>query len=143
MERKEWTLIAICCAKDKGLSPLQLQKALFLLGQELPQEVGKDYYKFIPYNYGPFDAAIYIDAESLAAIGLVSIESSSEKRWSTYLVTSSGMQCLEQLKPEIPHRAFQYLQNVVEWIQNLTFQELVRAIYEKYPQFRVNSVFRD
>ena len=143
MKRENWTLIAICSAKNRGLSPVQLQKTLFLMGQELPQEVGYPYYNFVPYNYGPFDAQIYTDAESLAKQGLVAIESSSAKRWSKYLATSFGLKSAEQIKQEVSPCALQYLQTVIDWVQDLSFQQLVRAIYKKYPQYRANSVFQD
>ena len=34
-----------------------------------------------------------------------------------------------------------YLEKVVDWVSSLSFPELVRAIYAKYPQYKANSVF--
>src|SRR5947209_2707195 len=70
MNRKDWTLLAICSANGNGLSPVQLQKALFLLSREMPNAVG-NFYHFTAYHYGPFDRAVYDDAERLAADGMV------------------------------------------------------------------------
>jgi hypothetical protein len=40
MKRALWTLLAISVANGKTLSPVQVQKSLFLLGRMLPDEVG-------------------------------------------------------------------------------------------------------
>jgi predicted phage gp36 major capsid-like protein len=37
--------------------------------------------------------------------------------------------------------AIDYLGNVVDWVSSMTFPQLVRAIYAKYPAFKANSVF--
>jgi hypothetical protein len=34
-----------------------------------------------------------------------------------------------------------FLAKVVDWVASLSFPQLVRAIYEKYPRFKANSVF--
>jgi len=36
-----------------------------------------------------------------------------------------------------------YLDDVVEWTRSLSFTELVKAIYQDYPDMKANSVFRD
>src|SRR5258707_9223608 len=76
MERPDWTLLATKFANQSGLSPVQLQKALFLLGKEMPKSVGDDYYHFVPHNYGPFAKDIYSDADALAREGLIAITQS-------------------------------------------------------------------
>ena len=70
IEKKEWLLLAISFSEGY-LSPAQLQKSLFLLKQKKKKSVGKGFYNFIPYNYGPFCKEIYSDAESLVSDGVV------------------------------------------------------------------------
>jgi hypothetical protein len=140
LKREEWALLAIAAAKGERLQPVQLQKVLFLLGKELPGAVGKDYYHFTPYNYGPFDSQAYADAEALAAEGLVSIERPC--RWAEYAATPAGLRRATELATD-NHPAWAYLQRVVEWARGLSFKALVRAIYAAYPEFRANSVFQD
>ena len=53
MERKEWVLLALFAAEAYRLQPVQLQKSLFLLGQNV-KDVGTSYYDFMPFHYGPF-----------------------------------------------------------------------------------------
>ena len=67
MDRKYWTLLALGAAEGKALTPVKLQKTLFLLGQVFPKM--EDFYNFVPYDYGPFNASIYEDAKILAQDG--------------------------------------------------------------------------
>ncbi len=141
MERRDWLLLTIDAGREKGLTPVQLQKSLFLLGQTFPKQVGSSFYKFVPYNYGPFCMDIYNDAESLQQQGLIEIRRAS-KRWPEYRVSPAGAQQAEKLRGKIPTSVIKYLMDVVSWTQSQTFPELVRTIYEAYPTFRTHSVFR-
>lgn len=139
MDRRDWVLLALYFGGAKGLSPVQLQKSLFLLGMEV-QEVQGNFYEFFPHNYGPFCKDVYADAEAMAEVGLVVIE--RQQSYSTYLIAPAGQARIDEIKAVIPRRAFDYLQSAVKWAQAQSFSGLVRAIYDKYPQFRVNSVFQ-
>lgn len=140
MNRQDWALLAISVANGRGLSAVQLQKALFLLERGVPTEVGKDFYKFEPYNYGPFDSRVYKDADGLSLRGLVNI-SQPAGSYNVYNITPEGLAVVHKLEREAPSRAFQHLRNTVQWIQGLSFAELVRAIYARYPEMKKNSVF--
>jgi len=143
METKEWILLAISCAKDGSLSPVQLQKSLFLLGRMFSKEVGKEYYQFMPYNYGPFCQTIYSDCEVLAAEGLIDIGRSINPGWTEYSITAKGSKHAEKLNRKVSAEAYEYLQEVVNWARSITFQQLIRSIYSKFPEFRANSVFQE
>lgn len=140
MNREDWTLLALYFGGGRGLSPVQLQKSLFLLAMEVA-EVRPNFYEFVPHNYGPFSKQIYADAERMAAFGLVAIERDPQS-YATFLITASGQIRIAQIQPYIPARASNYLERAVQWAQQQSFSGLVRAIYEKYPAYRVNSVFQ-
>jgi len=139
--RKDWTLLAIRAARRGGLSPVQLQKTLFLLGKEIPEQVGTQFYNFKPYNYGPFDQAVYADADRLSAEGYVDIVQRSGESWKTYTITRDGEIKASYLDLEAGE-VRSYVDQLVEWVQQQNFQQLVRAIYAKYPEMRANSVFQ-
>lgn len=141
LTKKDWTLLAIAAAKGAALSPLQLQKALFLLGQKLPAEVHEDFYSFIPYNYGPFDPSIYTDADSLVSESLIATRIVPGRTWMEYLATAQGLVRAEQLKANASPVARNYLEDVVQWARSQSFTQLLRAIYSAYPDYAVNSVF--
>jgi len=138
MDRQDWVLLALSFGGAKGLSPVQLQKSLFLLGKEIPEVT--NFYQFYAHNYGPFCKDIYTDAEHMAEAGLVAIE--RPRAYSTFLITPAGQARINGVRAEIPNRAFTYLQDAVAWTQKQSFSGLVRAIYDKYPEYRVNSVFQ-
>jgi uncharacterized protein len=140
MNRQDWALLAISVANGRGLSAVQLQKALFLLERGVPTEVGNDYYNFKPYNYGPFDSRVYTDADQLSLKGLITVNQPTG-RYSVYNITPEGVARAKELEREAPPRAVQHVRNLVDWIQQLSFAELVRAIYSRYPDMKANSVF--
>lgn len=138
--KKDWALLAVSAANGRGLSAVQLQKALFLLEQGVPKEIGHDFYKFSPYNYGPFDSTVYKDADQLALQGMININQPTGN-YNVYNITPEGVARARELEGDAPDRAVKHLKNLVQWIQGLSFAELVRAIYAQYPDMKKNSVF--
>ena len=57
MDDRDFLLLVVASGKDKALTPVQLQKSLFLLGKTDLAEAVDSPYDFEPYHYGPFDAA--------------------------------------------------------------------------------------
>ena len=49
MTRQDWLLLVLAAAGGKPLSPLQLQKSLFLVGHDLAKLVGAGFYTFRPF----------------------------------------------------------------------------------------------
>lgn len=141
MKRQDWLLLVVSVAGEKGLTPVQLQKALFLLGRNYARQVGSKFYKFAPYNYGPFCVDIYRDAELLQAKGLIEIKHEG-RRWPEYHASPAGHRYTVRLKKKLPKNLADYIQDLVGWTQSLAFPDLVRSIYQAYPEFRENSVFQ-
>jgi uncharacterized protein YwgA len=125
------------------LTPVQLQKTAFLLGQEHPHIVGADYYEFVAYDYGPFNQDIYRDVEALAEDGLAAIEWSANGRWKEYRATQRGIIYANKLRTTLQSDVVNSIDRLVTWARGLSFQELVRAVYDRYPAYRANSVFQD
>ena len=140
MNRHDWNLLVINAAGDSQLSPVQLQKSLFLIRENLPEAVGDDFYEFVPYSYGPFCAEVYQDAERLQVRnGFVHIEQGQYKQYS---VTPAGRNRSTEIESHLAPETVDYVHRVVAWAKSLSFNELVQAIYQKYPEYRVNSVFQ-
>jgi hypothetical protein len=144
MERADWTLLTVAAARPYSLDPVQLQKCLFLLGKNCPAVLTAPFYNFQPYNFGPFDVAVYQDAERLEAQGRISIFRPQWRKWGEYSIAPAGMQRVERLRrEELDTRIWDYLKRLVEWARSLSFESLVRTVYHHYPEFRANSVFRE
>jgi len=138
MDRTDWLLTALASAGDSGLTPVQIQKSLFIFGRETGMESCGNYYRFQPYDYGPFDAAIYSDADALCARGLVEIDRSGSVR--KYKLTDAGRR--HAGAGLLSSEGSVYMQSVVGWVKRHGFGGLLRAVYERYPDMVVNSVFR-
>jgi hypothetical protein len=142
LRNKDWTLLAIALADGGPLSPVQLQKTVFLFGKLLPDEVlPEDFYEFVPYNYGPFCREVYTDAEELAEEGLVQISSVMGHGYSQYSATPEGIEEGRSLLAFLEPYVAEHARVIVEWVRAQTFRGLVSTIYEKYPEYRANSVF--
>lgn len=127
------------------LQPVHLQKTLFLLGRNLSSQdlLVSPYYRFDAYDYGPFCADIYRDAEDLEALGLVSITRPPVSRYKLYSATASGQQRAQELHGLLSSKARSYLTKLTALVPKLSFEQLVAAVYAAYPEMKANSVFKD
>jgi hypothetical protein len=139
----EWLLLALSAADAGELSPVQIQKTLFLIGQIAPRLVGPDFYVFKAYDYGPFNAQIYSDLEELAQNGLVNIQHSPYRRWPSYSLTPQGLKQAEAIRDAQPAKVTKFVDEVVDWVTSKSFPDLIRSIYLNFPEYRANSVFED
>lgn len=144
MRPADLVLLAIDAA-EHPLQPVQLQKALFLLEERTPKElldVGLRY-KFKAYDYGPFSADIYFDAEILEREGLISIRRPPASRYKEYSITEQGRSVAAGIRGQLNSSVGGYLAELVAFTQKLSFNQLVNSIYQLYPAMKANSVFQD
>lgn len=141
MNRKDWLLLVIAAADGQELTPAQLQKSVFLLGEERGEAVDEDFYEFEPYHYGPFCLDVYLEAEALETQGLIAIHINRTGRWQEYRATSEGLGQAADLEKSADKDVVQFIKEQVTWARGVSFQELIREIYRRYPRFRANSVF--
>ena len=136
---RERVLIAIVAAAgDTGLDRGQLQKSVFLVGQEFDEKLPSDFYQFAPYMYGPFTQDVYSDVERLSDGRMVETLTGKRGRVAYRLApdASAGLGSL-------PDDLEAGVGRIVEWVKSMTFNELVRAIYYLYPEQQRASVFDD
>ena len=142
LTRQDWLLLALAKSAGGAMSPVQIQKAMFLFGQGAGDSIGTDFYSFQPYDYGPFDAAIYADLRRMAGLGHVRGAWNPDRSWKTYTVTESGRKVALVLANDTDARLTEYLGRIVTWVGGRSFSDLLRSVYAAYPEFAVNSVFR-
>lgn len=140
MERNELVLAALAAGgPNASYSPVQLQKLFFLLDNEAAQFLDGPHFNFVPYDYGPFDRSVYSVIEILKERDLAEITSAG--RYRRYELNlngySEGLKVLGSLSPQLQ----EYMQGLSGWVRSLTFNQLVAAIYNRYPNMKVNSVF--
>ena len=141
MTRSEILLAGLAAGGENATySPVQVQKLFFMLDREASAALGGPFFKFAPYDYGPFDQAVYAELDDLARQNLASIQPNG--RYRVYSLSQAGhiegRRLLSALQPGVRD----YVSNVAHWVRQLSFQQLVASIYNKYPEMKVNSVFR-
>jgi Fe2+ or Zn2+ uptake regulation protein len=146
MNRLHWPLIALALSGDGRLSPVQMQKALFLFGENAGKNLDEAFYSFVPYHYGPFDPAVYRDIDFLVSLGFV--QRSNDRNGRDFEITPRGRLEAQTLmhddtttrnKPQV----LDYLKTLTGWVKSLSFEDLIRSIYQAYPHFKTRSIFRD
>jgi uncharacterized protein len=142
MDKKSLVLAAFAPAQGALYSPVQIQKALFLIVRNMPDEIGGAVFNFEPYDYGPFDKTVYDTLEELTREGLVEVDAAPGLRWRRYRLTESGQVQAAQKFAALNERARQYFTTVSKFVRTLSFEQLVSSIYKAYPDMKVNSVFR-
>lgn len=141
MNRSQIVLAALAAGgQNAGFKPVQVQKLFFLLDREGKHLLNGPHFDFRPYDYGPFDREVYDEIDALEAQGLVEVLSSG--RYRMYILSQSGLEEGQKTLTEMTENARTYVSQVAKWVRELSFEQLVAAIYKRYPDMKVNSVFR-
>ena len=137
--QRDIVLASLAAAGGDNYQPVQIQKLIFLFQK---RALKMDIFHFIPYDYGPFDPAVYVQLDELSQEGMVEIEGQPFLRQRKYRLSKEGETSAQNLLASLPDNEVEYLKRLSKWIRSLSFAELVGAIYESYPEMRANSVFR-
>jgi hypothetical protein len=141
MNRSEILLAGLAAAGENATyTPVQVQKLFFVLDREAAGSLGGPFFNFVPYDYGPFDQAVYAGIDDLARRDLASVQTTG--RYRVYGLSQSGQIEGRRILSTLQPAARDYVTNVATWVRQLSFQQLVASIYNKYPEMRANSVFR-
>ena len=135
--RSDILLAIIAAADGEQLSRVQLQKVAFLVSEEFKGRLPADFYTFDKHNYGPFCIDIYNDTEMLLYWGWIRTNPAAERGSETYSISErfnlDGFQFDEDIK--------RFIKDTVAWVVDMSFGELVRAVYLLYPEFLERSKF--
>ncbi len=141
MERSEIVLAALAAGEGKSHTPVQIQKLLFLIDREIPELVGGPHFNFEPYHYGPFDRNVYVELDELAEKDYLVV--SGDRGWRTYQLTPEGQRIGKGLLEQLPIDTRSYVKKISRFVRQLSFSQLVSAIYKGFPEMRSRSVFQD
>jgi uncharacterized protein YwgA len=141
MDSHEWLLlyVAIPVPGQVGLrpvEPIQIMKGMFLF----VMETGEAVYRFEPYLYGPFSSELYRDLDRLIAEGLVRAEPVPGQTWSVYTSTEMGRNRAHEILARAPRSLVAQLERIKQYVTAVSFSELLRDIYRKYPRFAPGMV---
>ncbi len=134
---QDWLLIYLSECENKPLDPIRIMKGMFLHAQESPISPSEGY-AFVPYTYGPFTKNIYQDLDELEHRGLIR-RNPRGPRWDYRECTVSGLQQATLLRKTASPSALTSIVSIKEKILSLSFNDLLREVYTRYPDFAVNS----
>jgi hypothetical protein len=141
MTRKEIILASMATCGGHTFTPVQLQKLLFLIDRQVAAEVSGPHFNFKPYDYGPFDKAVYDELDSLERDGLVEVIREPHLKLRKFRLRPQGEKLGSESLEKLDAKTRDYIQKISEFVRTASFPQLVSAIYRAYPEMRVNSVF--
>jgi len=142
--RQEILLVFLGVGDAQMIDPIRIMKGIFIFSEEAPDEwIPRDArYQFKPYNYGPCSFQIYFDLDHLENCGYVTSVEVPTRSWSYYLLSTEGKELVPQLVREMNQSAIRYLERIRDFVSNLSFRLLLEVVYQRYPDYAVNSVFK-
>jgi CubicO group peptidase (beta-lactamase class C family) len=141
MENKDVVLLMVD-AIGGVVTPVQLQKSVFLVSTEGLDGIPASLYDFQPYHYGPFDRQVYTDADRLYQDALVLRTSSRDGAWTDTMIMRDGWESAQKLRKGLPPKTRERIDAIADLVRSKSFPELVKYVYEKFPKYRENSVFQ-
>ncbi len=138
VSRSDILLAIIAAANGKELSRVQLQKVAFLVSEEFKSRLPGDFYVFDKEKFGPFCIDIYNDTEMLHYWGWIRVTAGAQPRNDSYSIATSVDIDSFQLDDDIKA----YIKETVAWVVDMSFGEIVRAVYRLFPEYRDNSIFK-
>ena len=137
VNRSDILLAIVATAGAQGLTRVYVQKIAFLVSEEFKGKLSDDFYEFDKFHYGPFSREVYLDAEMLNDLGCISIKYGADRRDDKYTIEENCY--VDDIN--LPVDLSEYIVETVDWVMDMSFDELVRAIYLLYPEYRANSRF--
>jgi uncharacterized protein len=123
--------------RNYRLDPIRLMKGAFLVSQR-GRDPWRELFHFRPYDYGPFDRAVYGLKDSLVRQGL--LEARPDGRYDSYVLTSSGQARVGEIEAAEGVEDAAWVRQVGAFVCSRSFSRLLRDVYAEYPAFAVRSV---
>lgn len=139
MDRRKYMLAVLSSVDNASYTPVQIQKIFFLLDKNIANKVGGPYFNFEPYHYGPFDKKIYNELNLLHLVDDVTEEKVNNV--TRYSLTPSGIAEGKKELEMLNNESKKYIKEICTFVKSLSFAQLLRAIYNEYPEMKANSIF--
>jgi hypothetical protein len=113
---------------------IRTMKSAFIVSQRGLAE-WRGLFDFQPYDYGPFDSAVYRSRDSLLDQGL--LERSGG--YDACVLTEGGQRRVGELEAQLGENA-NWLKGIGWWASSRSFAQLLREVYAEYPDFAARSI---
>jgi hypothetical protein len=122
--REEWIVLALAVAK-RNLQPIQLHKLLFLVGRQFPKLTAGPFYAFGFANGGQLSVEMNRDANLLAMLGVLAIDTTSGER--EYRLTPRGIERARDLESRADPEAIGFLRRTAAWVRTRSVDQLLNG----------------
>lgn len=123
MKREKLLLAMLATANGQTFEPVHVQKAMFLLARAHEGLFDDDSrYNFTPYDYGPFDSQVYVDAEYLHNEGLASIQSAPDYGFKFYGATPKGLVTGTRILEDLGQEAAAIIRRISTSVRSCTLR---------------------
>lgn len=146
LRKEKLTMLALALAGGRPLSRVQLQKAVFLFQEQLPEDIlpplTPQRYQFEKYNFGAFCKDVYLDAYKLSEQGLALVQPASRRDFKSVAATEHVAHHVSSVLRNMPFEVYVQARKIVEWVLQQDFDGLVSEVYSQYPEYKERSIFR-
>jgi len=132
---------AVTDRETEPLDRLRMQKAAFLIDMRGP-ESWRHLYDFRPYNWGPYSGVLTADLDSLIKRNLMATVNTG-RRHDGYVTTLAGESEVDNgtASGAIAASDLKFVQSVRRYVTTRSFSQLLRDVYDAYPDYAVRSRF--
>lgn len=117
---------------------IPLMKGLFLLEKDRSISIP---YTFKPDMFGPLCLEVYDDLNHLTTgTGEIAQEVRSNQRWKTFRLTERGLAEAQEMYKRLPLETRKAIQEIKKMTGEMKMTELIKFVYQKYPDFAKNSI---
>jgi uncharacterized protein YwgA len=141
MRRTDWLLLFVAAVPERAVDPIRIQKGLFLLAMSGALPDGERY-AFEPYAYGPMSRELYRDTRALRDAGLLEARPVPGRDWDAIQITADGIARANELSRAAATAGAAEVAAIRAALDDLSFEQLLAAVYERHPEYAVRSVFR-
>jgi uncharacterized protein YwgA len=137
----------------------RLQKMIFLYEKECQKSINQTRepnlfdFDFFPHHYGPFSKELYKHLKNLKTFGMITIENESHiedencvDKETQYCITQDGILTVQEeilQQQRINQLEIEMLNTFKKEYNNMNLNELIKLVYEKYPDYTNNSKIKD
>lgn len=127
MLQRQSVLLGLLARANRPWLRVELLKWAFVLKHETASAGGSAFYEFFPYKKGPYSFNLKREIDHLAEAGAV-------------LATEAGWQWDVKLKRlPLPRAVDRDVNTIAARLRNIEPNALLRTLYERYPEYTVNS----
>lgn len=142
ISRSDWLLLFL---DAKGgtyeADQVRIMKGLFLLSRSTLHPAS-ELYIFGPYDYGPFDAGVYQDLQSMRLLGFIESHAVPGSSRRLYELTEKGRQRVHGLQPSLDWALLRPIEDAKRYVTTRSFDQLLQDLYADYPAYAQNSIAR-